>query len=79
MALDENIKAFVMYISFLGLKIPIHPMKKAQMALLLGKKSTIMAKFLDFTNVFLKKLANIFSKQTSIQLSSKKANNHLMS
>ena len=36
------------------------------MALLLAKKVTILAKYLDFANIFLEKLANIFLKQIEV-------------
>ena len=41
----------------------ILPTNKAQIALLLAKKVTIAAKYLDFADAFLKKSANIFLKQ----------------
>ena len=44
----------------------IHPARKAQLALLLAKKITVLAEYSDFANVFLKKLANIFLEQTGI-------------
>ena len=59
MALNENIKTFVIHVSFLKSKIIIHLARKAQMALLLAKKVIILAKYLDFANVFLKKVANV--------------------
>ena len=34
------------------------------MALLFAKKVTVLAKYLDYANVFLKKSANVFSEQT---------------
>ena len=49
----------MVYISFLGSKMTIHPAKKAYMALLLAKKVTIPAKYSDFANMFLEKLANV--------------------
>ena len=36
------------------------------MALLLAKKVTVLAKYLDFTNVFLEKSANILLKQIGV-------------
>ena len=50
-ALDENIKAFVIHISSLSLrlKIIIH----------LAKKVSVLAKYSDFANVFSEKSANI--------------------
>ena len=67
-ALDENIEVFVMNISSLSLgsKITIHPAQKAQIALLLGGKVTVPAKYLDFTDLFLKHSANVLSKHTKI-------------
>lgn len=46
-----------MYITYLKAKILISPTKKAQIALLVIKKVTIPAKYLNFIKVFLKKLA----------------------
>ena len=62
--MDENVEAFVMYISSLKLKMTIHPAREAQVALLLAKKVTILAEYLDFADVFSKKLANVLPKQT---------------
>ena len=53
-----------MHVSSLELKMIIHPAKEAQLALLLAKKVTVSTKYSDFANVFLEKLANIFSKRT---------------
>ena len=39
---------------------------KAPMAFLLAKKVTVPGKYLDFANVFSKKLANVFSEQTRV-------------
>ena len=66
MALEENIKAFIVHISFLSLRLrrTIHPIRKSQIALLLAKKVTILVKYSDFANIFLEKLANIVHKQT---------------
>ena len=60
MALDENIKAFVVHVSFIKAKMIIYSAKKAQMALLLAEKVIVLAKFWDFVNMFLKKSANVF-------------------
>ena len=64
--MDENIKAFVVYISSFRSKITIYPVRKAQIALLLAKKVTILAKYSDFANVFLEELPNIFPEQIRI-------------
>ena len=65
-ALDKNIKAFVVHVSCLDLKLrmTIHLAKTVQRALLLAEKVSVLAKYLHFANVFLKKLANVFPKQT---------------
>lgn len=58
-ALDLGKKVFIIHISFLGLgsKISIDLAWKAQIALLVVEKVTILAKYLNFANVFLEKLA----------------------
>lgn len=61
--LNENIEAFMVYVSLLKLKINIYPAKKAYLALLFIKKVTISAKYLDFADIFLNKLANVLLKQ----------------
>ena len=55
-----------MHVSALGPKITIFPAKKAQIALLLAKKITILAKYLDFADMFLEELANVVSQQTRL-------------
>ena len=44
----------------------IHLAKKAYMVLLLAKKITILAKYLDFANKFSEKSANILLEQTKV-------------
>ena len=56
----------MVHVSFLGLKITIHPARKAQLPLLLTKKVIIPAKYSDFANVFLKQSAKVFPEQTGI-------------
>ena len=46
--------------------IKIHLVKKVQIVLLLAKKVTILAKYLDFANIFSIKLAKVLPKQTRI-------------
>ena len=46
--------------------ITIYLARKAQIALLLGKKVTVSAKYSDFTNVFSEKLENVFSKHIKV-------------
>ena len=60
--LDKNNKAFVVYVSILGLRITIYLAREASMVLLLAKKVTIPVKQSDFTDVFLEKSANVFPR-----------------
>ena len=66
MALDEDIKTFMIHISSLSLgsRMTIYLAKKTQIALLLAKKVIILAKYLDFANAFLEESANVLSEQT---------------
>ena len=64
--LDKNIKAFIVCIAFFTLAITIYLTCKAKIALLLAKKVTVLAKYLDFADVFLKKLAKVLPKQTGV-------------
>ena len=68
--LDKNIEVFVTHVSFLGLKLTIHLVRKAWIALLLAEKVTVPAKYSDFANVFLEESANIYlqSKLESIKM-----------
>ena len=54
MAFDKHNEVFVVYITFL-LKIVIYLTKKAQIALLIAKDVQILFKYLDFSDIFLKK------------------------
>ena len=63
-ALDKNVETFVVHVSSLGSKISIDPAREVQLALLLTKKVTVLVKYSDFANVFLKKLANVLQKRT---------------
>ena len=61
----------MVYVNFLSLKskISIQPAFETQIALLLDKKKTILTKYADFANVFLKKLFKILSyKRVSINI-----------
>ena len=55
----------MLHVSFLSLKsrMTIHLTKKAKITLLIAKKVIVLAKYLDFANVFSKKPANVFSEQ----------------
>ena len=68
MALDKNIKAFVMHISSLSLelKVKINPAKKVQINLLLTKKVTVSTKYADFANIFSKESKKVLLKHTRI-------------
>ena len=55
-----------MHISFLKLRKTIFLARKAQMALLLAKEVIVLAKSLDFADVFLEELPNVFSEQTRV-------------
>ena len=44
----------------------IHPVKQAQMALLLAKKIIVLAKYLDFADTLLKKLANVLPEPSGV-------------
>ena len=70
-ALDKNIEAFVVHVSFLGSRMSIYPAKKTQLASLLTKKVTVPTEYSDFANVFLEKLANVLPEWTG-------ANEHLI-
>ena len=65
-ALDKNIEVFMIYISSLRLRIIIHLVKKASMALLLSEKVTILAEHSDFANMFLEESANLLLEQTKV-------------
>ena len=61
--MDKNIKAFIVYVSSLEPKMTIYPARKVQIALLLAKNVTILAKYLDFADIFLKESTNILLEQ----------------
>ena len=56
-----------MHVVFLNLKL-IYLASKIQIFLLLTKKNTILAKYLDFENLFLKKLAIELPKYSGINM-----------
>ena len=62
--LNENIKTFVVSVSSLNLgsKITIYLAKKIQIIFLLVKKVGVLAKYLNFTNVFFEELAKALPK-----------------
>ena len=63
-ALDENVEPFVVHFSFLRSRMTIHLAREAQLALLLVEKVTVPTKYLDFTDIFLEKSANILRERT---------------
>ena len=65
--MDENIKAYVVYVSFLELKMTIHLVREVQMILLLAEEVIVSAKYSDFANVFLEESANISSKRKKVK------------
>ena len=64
--LDENVKAFVVYVAFLTSKMLIHPAQKAQIALLIAKEVIVPAEYSDFADVFSKKSAEMLLKHIGI-------------
>ena len=66
MALDENIETFVIYVTILTSKMIIYLAQKAQIVLFIAKKITVLAKYLDFANVFLKESLEVLPKRTRI-------------
>ena len=66
--LNENIEAFVIYVSFLSLgsKMTIYPAQKAQIVLLLAKEVIVLVKYSDYANVFSKKSAKVLPERTGI-------------
>ena len=65
-ALNENVKAFVIYMAFFILKMSIHPAQEAQTDFFIAKKVNVPAEYLDFANVFSKKSAEMLPKRTKI-------------
>lgn len=55
--LNLSKKAFVMHMAYLTWKMLIDLAYKAQITLLVVKKVTILAKYLDYLDIFSKKLA----------------------
>ena len=64
--MNENVKAFIVYVNSLGLRMTIHPARKAWLALLLAEEVTFPVKYSDFADVFLKKLANVRPEQSKV-------------
>ena len=66
--LDKIIKTFVLYVSFLSLrlKIKIYLTRKIQITLLLAKEVIIWSEYSDFANIFFKKSAKILPERIKI-------------
>ena len=64
--LNENIEAFVLHLSFLGSRINIYLVRKAQLALLLTTKVTVPTEYLNFADVFLEKSANVLPERIGV-------------
>ena len=64
MELDKNVEAFMVHVSSLGLKMSIHPVREAQLALLMTKEVTVPTEYSDFADFFLEKSANVLQKRT---------------
>lgn len=65
--------------SSLSAKMTIYFTKKPQVSLLLVEKIFIQVKYLDFTNIFLKKLVDVLPNQIKAKkhkIELKKASNH---
>lgn len=63
MVLDENIEFFVIYITSFSLGlILIYLVTKAQIVFQFTIKVTILAKYFDFANIFIKKKTSILLK-----------------
>ena len=64
MKLNKNIKILVVHIIslILKLKIVIYLIRKSQIAFVFSKNIIILAKYLDFTNIFLEKLVVVLLK-----------------
>lgn len=68
MALDNNIKVFLVHIAFLfqNFEITIYSACEVQIILLVIKKIAIPAKYLNYNNIFLKNLMKDLSKHFDI-------------
>ena len=65
-ALAENVEAFVVHAASFISKMTIHLAWEAQIALLLAKKVTVLAEYIDFVDIFSKALAKVLSERTDI-------------
>ena len=67
-ALDPNQEVLVIYVAILSSEMAIHPSRLAQIASLKAEEApvTVLAKYLDYANVFFEKLAVVLSEHTEI-------------
>lgn len=66
MAFNKSIEAFIVYINSLIAKMTIFLARKIQISLLLLEKVNIPAQYLNFANMYLKKLAKVLPKYNKI-------------
>lgn len=66
--MDPSKEAFIVHVASLGLssKISIHPAREPQIASLLAEEVTVLAKYLDFADVFFKETAAELPKRSAI-------------
>ena len=64
MPLNENVEVFVVHVA--PLKMAIYPAQKAQIALFITEKVTMLAKYSDFADVYSKQSAKVLPKHTGI-------------
>ena len=60
--LGENVKVFIVHIAFFTLEMIFHPIRKAQITLLLAKKIIVPAQYSDFTDF---KMLNLVTNRQS--------------
>lgn len=65
-ALNLGKELLVMHMAYLKAKMSIYSIQKVQIAMLLTEKIIILAKYLDFTHIFLKKSAAKLFKTSEI-------------
>lgn len=66
MVLDPSKEVFVVHMTYFGKKMSIHLTWEAQIILLLTEKVTVLVKYLDFANIFSKKLVVELIKYSDI-------------
>ena len=65
--LDENVEAFVVYVTSLSFNsILIHPAREAQIALLIAKEVKIPTKYSDFSDIFSEKNTLVLPEITNL-------------